>query len=89
MEGRSDSAGVRIPPPLFYVAGFLLGLAVERALPLSRPPLPRGQVRRGVPRLQGPRPQVVVKALGRRKRGVPWARRCATTSLLSGRGRPG
>jgi protein-S-isoprenylcysteine O-methyltransferase Ste14 len=39
MRGRPDSAGVWIPPPLFYVAGFLLGFAVELALPLSRPPL--------------------------------------------------
>lgn len=37
--GQSDSPGVRVPPPLFYVAGFLLGLVAEIAFPLSWPPL--------------------------------------------------
>ena len=29
-----DHADVRIPPPLIYVAGFVLGLALERFLPV-------------------------------------------------------
>jgi protein-S-isoprenylcysteine O-methyltransferase Ste14 len=33
-----DRSGVRIPPPLFYVAGFLLGLALELAFPIDGPP---------------------------------------------------
>ena len=35
----SDASGVRIPPPLFYVAGFLVGVVVELAFPIDRPPL--------------------------------------------------
>ena len=34
-----DTSGVRIPPPLFYVAGFLVGVAVELAFPIDRPSL--------------------------------------------------
>jgi protein-S-isoprenylcysteine O-methyltransferase Ste14 len=34
-----DTSGVRIPPPLFYIAGFLVGLAFELAIPIDRPPL--------------------------------------------------
>lgn len=30
-----DHADVRIPPPLIYVAGFVLGLVLERFLPVS------------------------------------------------------
>jgi hypothetical protein len=29
-----DHADVRIPPPLIYVAGFVLGLLLERAFPV-------------------------------------------------------
>jgi protein-S-isoprenylcysteine O-methyltransferase Ste14 len=35
-----DTSGVRIPPPLFYIAGFVVGLALELAVPIDRPPLP-------------------------------------------------
>jgi protein-S-isoprenylcysteine O-methyltransferase Ste14 len=35
----ADSSGVRVPPPLFYVAGFLAGVALEQAVPIGRPPL--------------------------------------------------
>lgn len=34
-----DSSGVKIPPPLFYVAGFLAGVALELAFPIDRPPV--------------------------------------------------
>ncbi|MGH3452662.1 MAG: hypothetical protein ACRDQW_18560, partial [Haloechinothrix sp.] len=37
--GSTEASGVRVPPPLFYVAGFLLGLAIELAVPIDRPPL--------------------------------------------------
>jgi protein-S-isoprenylcysteine O-methyltransferase Ste14 len=37
--GSTETSGVRVPPPLFYVAGFLLGLAIELAVPIDRPPL--------------------------------------------------
>jgi hypothetical protein len=30
-----DTSGVRVPPPLFYVAGFLVGVALEFALPID------------------------------------------------------
>jgi protein-S-isoprenylcysteine O-methyltransferase Ste14 len=35
----TEASGVRVPPPLFYVAGFLFGLAIELAVPIDRPPL--------------------------------------------------
>jgi protein-S-isoprenylcysteine O-methyltransferase Ste14 len=34
-----DTSGVRIPPPLFYVAGFLIGVALELAFPIADLPL--------------------------------------------------
>jgi protein-S-isoprenylcysteine O-methyltransferase Ste14 len=34
----TETSGVRVPPPLFYVAGFLLGVAIELAAPIDRPP---------------------------------------------------
>jgi protein-S-isoprenylcysteine O-methyltransferase Ste14 len=34
-----DTSGVRIPPPLFYIAGFLVGVALELAVPIDDPPL--------------------------------------------------
>jgi protein-S-isoprenylcysteine O-methyltransferase Ste14 len=34
-----DTSGVRIPPPLFYIGGFLVGVALELAMPIDRPPL--------------------------------------------------
>lgn len=36
-SGR-DSAGVPVPPPLIYVAGFLLGVAIELAVPVGSLP---------------------------------------------------
>jgi protein-S-isoprenylcysteine O-methyltransferase Ste14 len=38
-HGETDTPGVRIPPPLFYLAGFLVGVALELAFPIDRPPL--------------------------------------------------
>ena len=34
-----ETSGVRFPPPLLYVAGFLAGLALELAIPVGWPPL--------------------------------------------------
>jgi protein-S-isoprenylcysteine O-methyltransferase Ste14 len=34
-----DTSGVRVPPPLFYIAGFLLGVALELAFPIGGPPV--------------------------------------------------
>lgn len=34
-----DVSGVRVPPPLFYVAGLLLGLVLELVWPIEGPPL--------------------------------------------------
>jgi protein-S-isoprenylcysteine O-methyltransferase Ste14 len=39
MHPDPDSSGVRIPPPLIYVAGFLAGLALELAFPVAGLPL--------------------------------------------------
>jgi protein-S-isoprenylcysteine O-methyltransferase Ste14 len=33
-----ETSGVRVPPPLFYVAGFLVGVAIELAFPIDPPP---------------------------------------------------
>jgi protein-S-isoprenylcysteine O-methyltransferase Ste14 len=33
-----DSSEVRFPPPLFYVAGFLIGVGLELAMPIDWPP---------------------------------------------------
>jgi protein-S-isoprenylcysteine O-methyltransferase Ste14 len=35
----SETSGVRVPPPLYYVAGFLIGVGLEAAFPIDRPPL--------------------------------------------------
>ena len=34
-----ETSGVRFPPPLLYLAGFLAGVALEAAAPVDRPPL--------------------------------------------------
>lgn len=34
---ETDTAGIRVPPPLFYVAGFLIGVALELTFPIDRP----------------------------------------------------
>jgi len=36
---EDQTSGVRIPPPLIYVAGFLLGVALELAVPIDALPL--------------------------------------------------
>ena len=38
MSGPLDHAGVPVPPPVIYAAGFLTGLGLERRRPLPRPP---------------------------------------------------
>jgi protein-S-isoprenylcysteine O-methyltransferase Ste14 len=35
---EADTSGIRVPPPLYYVAGFLAGVALELVLPTSWPP---------------------------------------------------
>jgi protein-S-isoprenylcysteine O-methyltransferase Ste14 len=35
---KADTSGVRVPPPLYYVAGFLVGVVLELVLPTSWPP---------------------------------------------------
>jgi protein-S-isoprenylcysteine O-methyltransferase Ste14 len=35
----TEASGVRVPPPLLYVAGLLAGGGLEAALPIGRPPL--------------------------------------------------
>jgi protein-S-isoprenylcysteine O-methyltransferase Ste14 len=36
---ETDRSGVRIPPPLIYIAGFLVGVALELAFPIAALPL--------------------------------------------------
>jgi protein-S-isoprenylcysteine O-methyltransferase Ste14 len=36
---ETDRSGVRIPPPLIYIAGFLVGVALEVAFPIAALPL--------------------------------------------------
>ncbi len=36
---KTDTSGIRVPPPLYYVAGFLVGVALELVFPTSWPPL--------------------------------------------------
>jgi protein-S-isoprenylcysteine O-methyltransferase Ste14 len=36
--GTADVTGIRVPPPVYYVAGFLAGLALELAFPVDWPP---------------------------------------------------
>lgn len=35
---KTDTSGIRVPPPVYYVAGFLVGIALELMLPTSWPP---------------------------------------------------
>jgi len=35
---KSDTSGIRVPPPVYYVAAFLLGVALELIFPTSWPP---------------------------------------------------
>ena len=39
VDGSPPGPGVKVPPPLVYVAGFLAGMGVERAFPSPRPPV--------------------------------------------------
>ena len=34
---QKDTAGIRVPPPLFYLGGFLVGVALELAFPVDGP----------------------------------------------------
>jgi protein-S-isoprenylcysteine O-methyltransferase Ste14 len=34
---EEDTAGIRVPPPLFYVGGFLFGVGLELAFPVEGP----------------------------------------------------
>ena len=38
MMSAPDASGVRVPPPLFYIGGFLAGVALELASPTDGPP---------------------------------------------------
>ncbi len=35
---KTDTSGIRVPPPLYYVAGFVVGVALELIVPTSWPP---------------------------------------------------
>ena len=35
---ETDTAGIRFPPPLLYIAGFLVGVVLEAAFPIDGPP---------------------------------------------------
>jgi protein-S-isoprenylcysteine O-methyltransferase Ste14 len=36
---KTDTSGIRVPPPLYYVVAFLAGIALELMFPTSWPPL--------------------------------------------------
>ncbi|MDQ3571887.1 MAG: isoprenylcysteine carboxylmethyltransferase family protein [Actinomycetota bacterium] len=36
----TETSGVKVPPPLYFVAGFLASVGLEAAMPIDRPPLP-------------------------------------------------
>jgi protein-S-isoprenylcysteine O-methyltransferase Ste14 len=35
---KAETSGIRVPPPLYYLAAFLVGVALELAFPTSWPP---------------------------------------------------
>jgi protein-S-isoprenylcysteine O-methyltransferase Ste14 len=35
----NESSGVKVPPPLFYIAGFMVGVGLELVFPIERPPV--------------------------------------------------
>lgn len=35
---KTDTSGIRVPPPLYYIATFLVGVALELIFPTSWPP---------------------------------------------------
>ncbi|MGH2957249.1 MAG: methyltransferase family protein [Solirubrobacterales bacterium] len=36
--GKPQTSGVQVPPPLYYVAAFLVGVGLELAFPIDSPP---------------------------------------------------
>jgi protein-S-isoprenylcysteine O-methyltransferase Ste14 len=36
---KAETSGIRVPPPLYYLAAFLVGVALESIFPTSWPPL--------------------------------------------------
>jgi protein-S-isoprenylcysteine O-methyltransferase Ste14 len=40
MADQGTGTGISVPPPLVYVAGFLVGLVVEFVIPVAAPPMP-------------------------------------------------
>jgi protein-S-isoprenylcysteine O-methyltransferase Ste14 len=36
---QADTAGIRVPPPVYYIVAFLIGVALELAFPTSWPPV--------------------------------------------------
>ena len=40
MTDPQTGTGISVPPPLIFVIGFLIGLAVEYVIPVAAPPLP-------------------------------------------------
>jgi protein-S-isoprenylcysteine O-methyltransferase Ste14 len=36
---KADTSGIRVPPPVYYVAAFLVGVVLELIFPTSWPPL--------------------------------------------------
>ena len=37
-EPAGDASGIRVPPPLYYIAGYLAGVVLELVLPTNWPP---------------------------------------------------
>ena len=40
MADQGIGTGISVPPPLIFVGGFLVGLAIEYVIPVAAPPLP-------------------------------------------------
>ena len=40
MTDHGTGTGISVPPPLIFVGGFLIGLALEYVIPLAAPPAP-------------------------------------------------
>ena len=43
MTATEDTSGVRFPPPLIYIAGFVIGYLLDRAVPLRLTSRPLGE----------------------------------------------
>jgi protein-S-isoprenylcysteine O-methyltransferase Ste14 len=39
VASKADTSGIRVPPPVYYIAGFLVGVGFELIFPTSWPPL--------------------------------------------------